>query len=322
MRSTDGSEGRADHRADPTVVVVAGPTAVGKTEVGIRLAEALNGEIVSADARQVYRWMDIGTAKPTQEEQRRARHHLIDVADPDEAFSAGRYAREASCAIDTVRSQGKRPILVGGSGMYLSALFDGFSPMPEVPGVIRDRLKAEAATDLPALFRKLRQVDPAACEKVHPNDTQRIVRGLEVYEATGKRLSDLQSRPPETSGNWTVRWFGLNMDRQALYDRIDARVDRMLEMGLVDEVAALQARGFGPELNALNTFGYREVFEYLSGAVDLESAALKIKSGTRHYAKRQLTWFRRETRIAWVDPAREDAAVGILKMLDRGSATP
>jgi tRNA dimethylallyltransferase len=316
MRSTADSDAEG-----PPVLILAGPTASGKTGVGIRLAQAIGGEIVSADARQIYIGMDIGTAKPTAEQQRQAPHHLIDVIAPDEDYSAGRFAREATAAIGQIHERGRRAVLVGGSGLYLKALVDGFSPMPPVPGAIREDLKALAAVDLEGLHRRLAEVDPAAADRIHPNDTQRIVRALEVYESSGQRLSDLQTRPPETPCPWKARWFGLNPPRPELYARIDRRVDEMLGAGLVDEVRELRKAGFGPELNALKTFGYREIFDYLNGAASLASAAADIKQATRRYAKRQFTWFRRERRMAWLDPGEGDAAAVILKMLDTTGPT-
>ena len=304
MRSNSASGGST--AGVPILPVIAGPTASGKTRLGIALAQALGGEIISADARQIYRYMDIGTAKPTPDEQTAARHHMIDVVYPDEAYSAGRFAREAAEAIGEIRQRGRLPIVVGGAGFYLDALLRGFSPVPEIPPEIRIRLQEAARDDLPALYRRLREIDPRAAERLHPQDTQRIVRALEVWETAGERLSDLQRRPRQRVGQWQVCWIGLMMDRAVLYRRIEDRVDRMLDDGLVEEVQGLQERGYGPWLNALNTFGYREIFGVLNGDLSLEMAAEQIKLGTRRYAKRQLTWFRRETEIAWFDPTAPD----------------
>ncbi|MDP6779352.1 MAG: tRNA (adenosine(37)-N6)-dimethylallyltransferase MiaA [Candidatus Latescibacteria bacterium] len=310
------STGVSPESGSPEVIVLAGPTASGKTAVGIRLAKALGAEIVSADARQIYRFMDIGTAKPTPEERAEAPHHMVDVADPDEDYSAGRYAREAAAVIDDIRGRGRLPIVVGGSGLYLRALLDGFSPMPEVPASVRDRLLGEAQSDLPGLYARLVEVDPASAERYHPNDTQRVVRALEVYESSGERLSDLQDRPPERGPGWTARWFGLDMDRAELYQRIDRRADLMVEAGLLEEVRSLRERGYGRGLNALNTFGYREIFGFLDGRFGLGEATDLIKAGTRRYAKRQLTWFRADDRLKWFDPIAQDPAAEILKVLD------
>ncbi|MDA0710371.1 MAG: tRNA (adenosine(37)-N6)-dimethylallyltransferase MiaA, partial [bacterium] len=202
------------------VLVIAGPTASGKTAVGIGLAQALNGEIISADARQIYRYMDIGTAKPTLEERKHAKHHLIDQIDPNTDYSAGQFAKDATAVMQTILQAGKVPIVVGGAGLYLKALFDGFSPMPEIPNEIRAALQSASLHDLASAYAQLKAVDPEWAAKIQPSDRQRIVRGLEVFEATGKTLTYLQAQPavaPE--GHWRPRWFGLRWPRGVLYDR-------------------------------------------------------------------------------------------------------
>ena len=311
MKSTGNSADRA-HR----VLALVGPTASGKTRVGIALATALGGEVVSADARQVYRYMDIGTAKPTLEERALAKHHMIDVVSPDEIYSAGHYASDASRAIGSILKRNRVPILVGGSGLYLKAVLDGFSPLPRTPTAVRERLLAEAAKDPGGIFARLHHVDPVAAERLHANDTKRVVRALEVFELTGTPLSVLHEKPAQRARNWGAEWFGLGMDRGLLYRRIEERVDGMIASGLVDEVRALKRRGYGRELNALNTFGYREVFDHLDGKLGLSETAAQIKTGTRRYAKRQLTWFRKERRVRWVDAGPNDAPDAILKILD------
>ncbi len=315
MNSTADSAGD-----DAEVLILVGPTASGKTEVGIGLARELDGEIVSADARQVYRAMDIGTAKPTPEEQSRARHHMIDLVWPDQDYSAGRFAQDAVPAIRGIVQRGKRAIVVGGSGLYIRALVDGFSTMPEIPIEVRDRIAAEAQADPATSFLRLKQVDPEAAARLHPNDRQRITRALEVYEASGRPLSEFQSRPAASPMPWPCRWFGLQMCRQMLYDRIDSRVDQMLADGLIDEARGLRERGYGPHLNALKTFGYREVYLHLDGGPSQDQTVRQIKQGTRRYAKRQLTWFRPESRIEWVAAGGEDPVLEILKALDTGWA--
>ena len=297
-------------------MALVGPTASGKTRAGIALARALGGDVVSADARQVYRYMDVGTAKPTMEERALARHHMIDVVSPDEHFSAGHYARYASRAIESILDRDRVPILVGGSGLYLKAVVDGFSPLPRTPTNVRVRLLAEAGQDPTGTYARLRSVDPVTADRLHANDTKRIVRALEVFELTGSPISTIHGQPPPTPRNWRVEWIGLNMDRALLYRRIEKRVDVMFASGLVDEVRSLQRRGFGRELNALNTFGYREVFDYLDGKLDLAETARQVKMGTRRYAKRQFTWFRKERRLKWIDAATEDAPDTISKILD------
>ena len=297
-------------------MALAGPTASGKTRVGIALARTLGGEVVSADARQVYRFMDIGTAKPTTEERALARHHMLDVVNPDETYSAGHYASDASAAIASILDRNRVPILAGGSGLYLKAALDGFSPLPRTPRAVRGRLLDEAKEDPAGIYQRLREVDPVTAGRLHANDTKRIVRALEVFELTGTPLSVLHQQPAKRTEDWRVEWFGLEMDREMLYRRIEERVDRMIAAGLVDEVRELERRGYSRELNALNTFGYREVFDHLDGELDLAETAAQIKMGTRRYAKRQLTWFRKETRLTWIDAGRVDAPAAILKHLD------
>ena len=205
----------------PDILVIAGPTASGKTAVGIELAQRLNGEIVSADARQIYRFMDIGTAKPTAEERAAARHHLIDFVNPDEDYSAGQFAEDAAAVIGDILRRGKVPIVVGGAGLYIRALFDGFSPMPKIPMEIRTRLQEEGRNCLPKLYERLCEVDPEWAAKIQATDTQRILRGLEVYEASGKPLSEYQKVPPTPPIRHTASYFGLRWAREALYERIN-----------------------------------------------------------------------------------------------------
>jgi tRNA dimethylallyltransferase len=301
---------------DDSLLVIAGPTASGKTDIGIELARAFDGEVISADSRQIYRYMDIGTAKPTPQERDAVPHHLIDIVNPDESYSAAQFAVDAARVILEIQSRNRIPILVGGSGFYLEALIDGFSPIPDVPEGIRNRLMEEARTNLPALYLRLSEVDPVLADRLHPNDRQRIVRGLEVHEATGEKLTDLQTLPRERAGEWPTTWFALDIEREALYKTINNRVDQMIAEGLVVEVEQMIAKGFGIELAAVNTFGYQEVHQYLAGEISQEEAVEQIKIGTRHYAKRQLTWFRRNTRITWVDNSAGRAAQTILKSLD------
>ncbi len=298
------------------ILVIVGPTASGKTAVGIELAQRINGEIISADARQIYRFMDIGTAKPTAEERSAARHHLIDFINPDEDYSAGQFAEDASAVIGDILCRGKMPILVGGAGLYIRALFDGFSPMPKIPAEIRARLKEEGRESLPELYNRLCEVDPEWAAKIQATDTQRILRGLEVFEASGKPLSEHQKVPPAPPIRHTASYFGLHWEREALYERINARACRMLENGLIEEAASLRDRGYTPALNALNAFGYREIFQYLDGKTTLDRALADLQQGTRRYAKRQMTFFRRDERIQWVDGSDVDVADAILQILE------
>ena len=298
------------------ILVITGPTASGKTAVGIELAQRLNGEIVSADARQIYRLMDIGTAKPTAEERAAARHHLIDFVNPDKDYSAGQFAEDASVVIQDILSRGKVPIVAGGAGLYIRALFDGFSPMPKIPMEIRARLQEEGRDCLPKLYKRLCEVDPEWAAKIQATDTQRILRGLEVYEASGKPLSEHQKVPPTPPIRRAASYFGLSWEREALYDRINARACLMLENGLIKEAADLRDKGYASNLNALNAFGYREIFQYLDGETTLDRALADLQQGTRRYAKRQMTFFRKDERIVWVDGSDGDVADVILQNLE------
>jgi len=301
----------------PDIVVIAGPTASGKTAVGIEVAQRLDGEIISADARQVYRYMHIGTAKPTAEERAAVPHHLIDFVDPAESYSAGQFAEDAADVIRELQARGKLPIVVGGAGLYVRALLDGFSPMPTIAPEIREPLQAEAQEGLRGLYSRLCEVDSEWAGKIQPSDRQRIIRGLEVFEASGKPLSEHQKMPPEPLGLWSAKWFGLQWEREVLYDRINSRACQMFEDGLVEEVEGLRRKGYGSGLNALNTFGYREAFQYLDGEITEEQALADLQQGTRRYAKRQMTWFRGEKRMQWVDPTEDHTLESIVGHLEK-----
>lgn len=291
-----------------------GPTCVGKTQLSLKLADILKGEIVSFDSRQIYRYMDIGTAKPTKEERDRIPHHLIDLISPDERFTAADYGKKARQIIGQIAGRNKQPIAVGGSGLYLRALTQGFFEGPRADERIRRKLEKEAQEfGEPRLFERLREIDPEAAERIHPNDLVRIVRALEVYELTGKPISLLQREGDYEPFPMRFVRIGLNIERRELYQRIDRRVEEMISAGLVDEVKMLKQKGFSPKLKALKTVGYQELFAYLEGEVDLSRAIENIKLNTRHYAKRQLTWFRQEQEIIWLDA--EDGGL-IQKTLD------
>ncbi len=274
---------------------------MGKTELSLQLAEKIKGEIVSADSRQVYRFMDIGTAKPSLEQRRRVPHHFIDIRNPDEYYSAGEYGREARTCIDHLLAAKRPPIVVGGSGFYIRALVDGlFAPScsdPEVKAQLRARMAEEG---LPALYQQLQTVDPIIAARLHANDAQRIIRALEVYQLTDKPISSFH-QGDEQPAAFTPLFFGLIRPRQDLYQRIEQRVDAMLSEGLIDEVRELQKMGYSMELNALRTVGYQEVWQYLCGILKYEEMVDAIKLHSRQYAKRQLTWFRRDPRIHWFD---------------------
>ncbi|MBQ1395888.1 MAG: tRNA (adenosine(37)-N6)-dimethylallyltransferase MiaA [Eubacterium sp.] len=276
------------------IVAVLGPTAVGKTEYAIRLAEDLGGEIVSCDSMQLYRYMDIGSAKATSEEQKRVPHHMIDVADPREPFSAARYKLLAEDAIEDIAGRGKLPIITGGTGLYLDALlFDlDFAAEPERDPKIREELYAIAENQGPeALHRILTEEDPAAAARIHPHNIKRVVRAIESARA-GEKIRDFATELTY-SDRYDPLIVGLFRDREELYDRIDRRVDLLLEQGLVEEVRRLSEMGLTEDDISMKGIGYKELFPYLRGECSLEEAADLIKKNTRHYAKRQGTWLKR-----------------------------
>ncbi len=283
------------------VVLLVGPTAVGKTELSLSLTETLRGEIVSCDSRQVYRYMDIGTAKPTPAELARAPHHFIDVRDPDDYYSAGHYGEEARGCIDQLFERDKPPVVVGGSGFYIQALVDGlFAPRLSNPAVKEKWRRRIAEEGIETVFDYLRRVDPVTAGRLHANDLQRVVRALEVFDLSDTPISQFRQGDAEPA-EFNPVFIGLYRDRQNLYERINRRVDAMLEQGLLDEVRALRERGYSPSLNALRTVGYREVFQYFEGELTFDEMVEKIKQNTRRYAKRQLTWFRKDERIHWLN---------------------
>lgn len=267
--------------------------------MSLDLAKTLHAEVVSADSRQVYRYLDIGTAKPTPAERAAVRHHFIDIRDPDQYFSAGEYGREARACIRQLFAAGVQPVIVGGSGFYLRALVDGlFAPEiadPETKECIRKRIRQSG---LDTVYQELAQLDPASAQRIHPNDEQRIVRALEVYELTGRPISSYQAGTEEAA-EFTPIFIGLDRERQALYRRIEDRVDEMIAAGLVQEVEDIQRRGYSSALNSLQTVGYQEIFSYLHGQLTRDQAIELIKQNSRRYAKRQLTWFRRDPRVHW-----------------------
>jgi tRNA dimethylallyltransferase len=289
----------------PPLVAVVGPTAVGKTALSIKLAHQLNGEIVNADSRQIYRHMDIGTAKPTRQEQAAAPHHLIDIADPDESFSLAVYQELAFRAIGEIVARGRLPLLVGGTGQYLAAVLEGWN-IPRVPPQfdLRARLAAEAATHgTAALYERLLAIDPAGAAKIEPNNLRRIIRALEVYEVTGKPISEQQRRQPPS---YCIKTLWLTMDRTALYNRIDARVDAMIATGLVDEVGSLLAQGYSWELPALSSLGYKEFRPYFEGTASLDDCIERLKFNTHAFVRKQEMWFRRLPNVVQIDAGRAD----------------
>lgn len=292
-------------RKKNAAIVLAGPTAVGKTAVALALAELFPAEIVSADSRQVYRLMNIGTAKPTHEELQRVPHHFIDVCNPDEVYSAGQYGREARVCVLEISQRGKTPLIVGGSGLYLRALLEGFAEALPTNRVLQNELKRRIEQEgCAALHAELAHLDPLSAQHIHPNDAHRIVRALEVFHSrqTSQRKLWGSSVAPAP---FAYRIFCLNMERAALYARINGRVEKMLKEGLVEECRQLLAQGYDHQLNALQTVGYQEVFSFLRGEIDEPAMLELIQRHTRQYAKRQLTWFRKMAQAQWLE-WRED----------------
>lgn len=280
------------------VLCIVGPTASGKTTLALLVTKSLHGEIISADSRQVYKYLDIGTAKPTKEQRRLVKHFFVDESEPDEDFNAGEFGRRGREIINEVFQRKKVAIVVGGSGLYVQSLIDGFFHGPSADSGVRQQLyKRVHEEGAAALLNELRKVDPVSAAKMFPSNTRRIVRALEVYELTGTPLSNLQQEKIQI--DFTPLLVGLQWDRRLLYERINRRVDEMLEKGLLDEVRRLRELGYSETTNALQTVGYQEAFAYLRGEFDYEAMVELMKRNTRRFAKRQLTWFRRDTRIHW-----------------------
>ncbi|UCC64267.1 MAG: tRNA (adenosine(37)-N6)-dimethylallyltransferase MiaA [Anaerolineae bacterium] len=286
-------------RGTGSLLVIVGPTAVGKTVLSLRLGEALDGEVVSADSRQVYRGMDIGTAKPTAKERARVPHHLIDVRDPDEPLTLAEYQAMAYQAVDGLLVRQKLPMLVGGTGQYVRAMVEGWS-IPAVPPdeALRARLYAQVeASGHEALHARLRALDPRAAERIDPRNVRRVIRAVEVCLIAGQPISELQRKVPPP---YRIVQVGLTRPRQALYRRADERVDAMISDGLVDEVCRLVEAGYGWSLPSMSSLGYQEIGAYLRGEISLEEAGQRIKRETRRFIRRQYNWFRlSDPRIRW-----------------------
>jgi tRNA dimethylallyltransferase len=282
------------------LLIIVGPTAVGKTEISLAIAEEIGAEIISADSMQVYRGMDIGTAKPTPDERARVPHHLIDAADPKEEFSAGRYVQFADEAIEDIRRRGKIPLVVGGTGMYVRALLQGIFEGPGADFKLREALFETERKEPGILYNQLKNKDKKAAEKIHPSDTRRIIRALEVFEKSGKPISEKQSQWGNKS-RYDCKIAGLTMPRPELYKRIDVRVDKMFEIGLLEEVKRLKNEGCTREMSSMHALGYKQLMAHLDGELTLDEAIRLIKRDTRHYAKRQYTWFNGQEGVQWVD---------------------
>lgn len=286
----------------PPLIVIAGPTASGKTALSVRLAEALRGEIISADSMQIYRGMDIGTAKPTARERRGIVHHMMDCKDPDEIFSAADYCSRAHEIIRDIHSRGLMPIMVGGTGLYIDAVVNGTDFGSEnVDLALRSRLTEEAETvGYEAMHKRLAAVDPETAAKYHPNNIRRIIRALEFYMTSGETVSAHAKK--EKTSPYSCLYCCIDWDREVLYDRIDRRVDIMIADGLEKEARTFYDKFRGKELTSLQGIGYKELFEYFDGTISLDEAVELIKTHSRRYAKRQITWFKRNKNILWLSP--------------------
>ncbi|GKS59245.1 tRNA dimethylallyltransferase [Nitrospira sp.] len=292
---------RLPHANERPIVVFVGPTAVGKSAVALRVARALNTEVLAADSRQVYRGMDIATDKPNPEQQAIVPHRLIDLVDPDEPFNAGSYRRAAEKEIARLHAAGKLPLIVGGTGLYVRVLLHGLCGGPEADPALRAELESEAdRLGSTVLHRRLAERDPIAAARVHPNDRRKVIRALEVYDRTGQPLSVWHKGHAFAQRPYRALLIGLQRDRQALYARIEERIDSMLRQGVIEETAHLLAKGYGRELGAMKGLGYKQIAGYLVGDYDRDEAVRLLKRDTRRFAKRQLTWFRKEPGIHWL----------------------
>jgi tRNA dimethylallyltransferase len=304
------------------LIAIVGPTASGKSALALRVARETGGEIVSCDSQQVYRGLDIGTAKATPEERATVPHHLIDVVDPDEAFSAAEYARLARAVLGEISARDRLPIVAGGTGLYLRALLEGLFDGPSRDEGTRRRLEALAERFGDArLHRLLRHLDPAAAERIQPRDRVRIVRALEVFKATGRPLSEHHRQEGEPLRGYRTLVLGLEPDRAWLRGVVERRTRRMLEAGLLDEVRGLLARGYGPDLRPLQAIGYREAVAVVQGQMSREEAETAIVGATMRFAKRQMTWFRHQAEVAWYREA-EDGYEAVIGWLGGGGTGP
>ena len=298
------------------IICIAGPTASGKTALAVELAKELNGEVVSCDSMQVYRRMDIGTAKPTKDEMQGIAHHMLDVADPEEDFSVSRYCAMAEPIVADILRRGKTAIIAGGTGLYMDSLIRGntFAPFPSTG--VREALEAQADDlGMETMLARLQAIDPEAAARLHLSDRKRILRALEVYLETGQTITEHNRRTQSIPPRFHPLWLGLDFeDRADLYARIDRRVGLMLEQGLVEEIQGLLASGIPPRATAMQAIGYKEFVDALEGRCTLEQAADQVRQSSRRYAKRQLTWFRRNSAMHWLTRTPETGMAEILSM--------
>jgi len=289
----------------PKIIIICGPTALGKTSTAINLAGTFNGEIIGADSMQIYRYMDIGTAKPTTDEQSRVAHHMIDLIDPDEHFDARQFAEMAYEKIMKLYVGGVTLFVVGGTGLYIKALVHGLFKASRSDMHVRERLQEQARIyGADSLYQRLRRHDPDTAERIHPNDSYRIIRALEVHELTGKPITAFQQEHGFKDNRFRALKIGLHINREVLYDRINHRVDAMIDSGFLDEVKRLLEMGYSDDLKSMQSIGYRHLIDFIKGRCSWDETLRTLKRDTRRYAKRQLTWFKADPEIIWREPGQ------------------
>lgn len=313
-----GGGGGLSNPSYKTIVILTGSTAVGKSQISLAIAQELNFEIINADSMQVYRYLDIGTAKPSLNDRKLIRHHMIDIVNPDEQYDAGKYVEEADRVIVNLLKGKKLPLIVGGTGLYIKALIFGLSQSPPKDLRIRNDLKSKLkSSGIESLYYELRQTDPLSAKKIKPADTQRILRALEVFLITGKPISFFQKEHEFRQPRYKYLYFCLRREREELNKRIDARVDKMIKFGFEEEVRNLLQKSYSKDLNSLKSLGYKEMIEYINGKYKLPEAINLIKQNTKRYAKRQLTWFKAQPDIVWIDLKGDDIEEPIKEIKER-----
>ncbi len=304
------------------VIVIAGPTASGKTGLSVEVARQLHTEIVSADSMQIYQGMDVGTAKVTTNEMCGIPHHMLDIVSPMENYNVSRYVEDAKPIVDDILSRGKIPVIAGGTGLYINSLVYGYdlAPIPSDDAVREEITQLYEEKGGEFLLEELRKIDPKTAERLHPNNARRLIRALEVYRISGTTISDQEERTKNAPKPYDVKFFVLDTERDKLYERINRRVDMMLENGLVEEVKTLLGQGIPKTNTSMQAIGYKEIVEYLDGYLTLDEAVEKLKMESRRYAKRQLTWFRRNEGAHWLEASlpREELVANILETIEKG----
>lgn len=304
------------------VIVIAGPTASGKTGLSVEVAKQLNTEIVSADSMQIYQDMNIGTAKVTEEEKQGIPHHMIDIVSPFENYNVSQYAEDAKKCVDSILAKGKIPVIAGGTGLYINSLVYGYdlAPIPSDDNVREEFTALYEEKGGEYLMSELEKIDPKTARRLHPNNARRLIRALEVYRISGTTISEQEERTKNAPKPYDVRFFVLDTDRDKLYERINLRVDRMLQNGLVDEVKMLLNQGIPKSNTSMQAIGYKEMVEYLDGYLSYEEAVDKIKQESRRYAKRQLTWFRRNEGAVWLEASlpKEELTKAVIENRNKG----